>query len=232
MIFSGQSTEVVKKELAKMEKTVKVLIFTTLGNDGKRTCPACEDTAVLVKELAKMSNGKLDVKEYSITNDKEICTQYHVERVPTILFPDHGIRYTGSPIGMEAAPFLQTIVLASTEKTGVPMDMQNDLKTKAKGKLIRTIVTPTCPYCPTAVLTANRVAIASGGAVTSEIVESYEHGDLAAKYKITGVPAVVIGKLQDGIVTNDEVAFLGLPSGRDMVEKLTGHVRGIESMYT
>ncbi len=221
MIFSGQSTEV-----------VKVLIFTTLGNDGKRSCPACEDTAVLIKELAKMSNGKLDVQEYSITNNKEICIQYHVDRVPTILFPDHGIRYTGSPIGMEAAPFLQTIVLASTNKTGVPLDMQNDLKTKAKGKLIRTIVTPTCPYCPTAVLTANRVAIASGGAVTSEIIESYEHGDLAAKYKITGVPAVVIGKVQDGLITNDEVAFLGLPSGRDMVEKLTGHVRGIESMYT
>ncbi|OLS13421.1 MAG: Glutaredoxin-like domain protein [Promethearchaeota archaeon CR_4] len=232
MIFSGQSTEIVKKELAKMEKPVKVLVFTSLGPDGKRKCPACEDTAILIKELAKMSNDKLDVKEYSITEDKDICVQYHVERIPTILFPDYGIRYTGSPIGMEAAPFLQTIVLASTSKTGVPADMINDLKTKGKGKIIRTIVTPTCSYCPTAVLIANRVAIASGGAVQSEIIESYEHGDLVAKYKVTGVPAVVLGKITDGKVTDDEVAFLGLPSGRGIVEKLTGHVRGIESMYT
>jgi glutaredoxin-like protein len=232
MIFSGQSTEVVKKELAKMERPVKILLFTTMGLDGKRQCPACEDTAILIKELAKMSNGKLDVKEYSITEDKDTCAQYFVERVPTILFPDHGIRYTGSPIGMEAAPFLQTIVLASTNKTGVPVDMVNDLKIKGKGKIIRTIVTPTCPYCPTAVLIANRVAVASGGAVLSEIIESYEHGDLAAKYKVTGVPAVVLGKFKDGKVTDDEVMFLGLPSGRDIVEKLTGHIRGIESMYT
>ena len=232
MIFSGQSMDIVKKELAKMEKRVKLLLFTTLGSDGKRLCPACEDTAGLVKEIAKSSNGKLEITEYSISNDKDVCVQHHVERVPTILFPDHGIRYTGAPIGMETAPFLQTIVIASTNKTGVPLDMQNDLKTKARGKIIRTIVTPTCPYCPTAVLIANRVAIASGGLVTSEIIESYEHGDLAAKYKITGVPAVVIGKLQDGQVINDEVAFLGLPSGRELVEKLTGYVRGIESMYT
>lgn len=111
--------------------------------------------------------------------------------------------------------------------------MVSDLNAKAKGKIIRTIVTPTCPYCPTAVLTANRIAIATGGLVTSEIIESYEHQDLAAKYKVTGVPAVVVGKIRDdGEVVNDRVEFMGVPSGRDLVEKLVGQARGIDSMYT
>jgi thioredoxin-like negative regulator of GroEL len=134
---------------------------------------------------------------------------------------------------MEAAPFLQTIIVASTGKTGIPADMVSDLKQRGKGKVIRTIVTPTCTYCPTAVAIANRIAIASEGTVTSEIVESYEHGDLAAKYKVSGVPAIVVGRLKDGEIYDDEVAFLGLPSGRDLVEKLTGHARVMDTgMYT
>ena len=113
-----------------------------------------------------------------------------------------------------------------------PPSMVSDLQQRAQGKIIRTIVTPTCPYCPTAVTIANRIAIASGGIVISEIIESYEHGDLAARYKVTGVPAVVIGKVQGGNVVDDEVVFLGVPSGRDLSRKLTGNARGIESMYT
>ncbi|HMF30971.1 MAG TPA: thioredoxin domain-containing protein, partial [Candidatus Lokiarchaeia archaeon] len=114
MAINTNSSDVAKRELEKMENPVKVLLFTTLDAEGLRHCPACQDAAQFVKELASMSDGKFEVEEYSISENHDICEQYHVDRVPTIIFPDFGIRYTGAPIGMEAAPFLQTIVIAST----------------------------------------------------------------------------------------------------------------------
>ncbi len=232
--MTENATDIIRRELAKMTNPVRILLFTTSIYDaGKRDCPACQDTANFLKQIVELASGKIKLEEYSLTKDPKVCEQYHVKRVPTILFPDHGIRYTGAPIGLESVPLIQTIVIASTGLTGIPAEMANELKQRAQGKIIRTIVTPTCPYCPTAVSIAHRIAIASKGQVTSEVIESYEHGDLAARYQVTGVPAVAIGKVRDGEVFDDAIAFMGVPSGRDLVEKLTGHSRVADTgMYT
>ncbi len=225
--MTENATEILQRELAKMTNPVRVLLFTTSISEttGQRDCPACQDTANFLRQIRDLAKNKIILEEYSLKKDPKVCQEHFVTRVPTILLPDHGIRYTGAPIGLESVPLIQTIVIASTGMTGVPGDMVKDLQARAQGKIIRTIVTPTCPYCPTAVSIANRVAIASKGQVTSEVIESYEHGELAARYQVTSVPAVVIGKLRGGEVYDDAVAFLGVPSGRDLVEKLTGHSR-------
>lgn len=56
---------------------------------------------------------------------------------------------------------------------------------------LQVFVTPTCPYCPRAVLLAHKLAIASEW-VTSDAVDATEFPDLAQRYEVHGVPRTVI----------------------------------------
>jgi len=56
---------------------------------------------------------------------------------------------------------------------------------------LQVFVTPTCPYCPRAVLTAFRFAMESDK-VRASMVEASEFPHLANKYQVSGVPHTVI----------------------------------------
>lgn len=173
--------------LSKMDKPVRVLVFTSNQN-----CIACGEVLGIMRELEAASSGKFAWEKFSLDDGdgKEVAKQHGVSRSPTILFPDHGIRYTGAPIGMEAAPFVQTIVMASTGQTMILPD-DRFLGRIKKPVSMRVIVTPTCPYCAQAVLLENSLAILSDK-VRVEIVESYENPDIARQYNVTGVPVTIV----------------------------------------
>jgi glutaredoxin len=57
---------------------------------------------------------------------------------------------------------------------------------------LQVFVTPTCPYCPRAVLTAFRFAVESAH-VRAAMVEATEFPQLANRYQVSGVPHTVIG---------------------------------------
>ncbi|MBL8056026.1 MAG: thioredoxin family protein, partial [Anaerolineales bacterium] len=52
-------------------------------------------------------------------------------------------------------------------------------------------VTPTCPYCPRAVVLAHKLAMASDW-ITADMVEASEFPHLANRYQVYGVPRTVI----------------------------------------
>jgi alkyl hydroperoxide reductase subunit AhpF len=54
-------------------------------------------------------------------------------------------------------------------------------------------VTPTCPYCPRAVILAHHMAFASQR-VTADMVEATEFPELSARYHVMGVPRSVINE--------------------------------------
>jgi thiol-disulfide isomerase/thioredoxin len=56
---------------------------------------------------------------------------------------------------------------------------------------LQAFVTPTCPYCPRAVLAAYRLALVNPN-VVAEGVEASEFPALAQRYRISGVPDTVI----------------------------------------
>jgi glutaredoxin-like protein len=187
-----ETNTMLKDMFSKMKDVVRLKVFTSKTAEGYRQCPACEDTVAMVRELAKLADGKIEWEELSINLDKEVCSKYNVERVPTILFVDYDIRYTGAPIGLETAPFVQTILMASSKESllGDTADAQlSRIKKRAK---VMVIVTPTCPYCAQAVFLENALAIRSKDKVSVEIVESYENPDIARKYEVTGVPVTIV----------------------------------------
>ena len=72
---------------------------------------------------------------------------------------------------------------------------------------IQVFVTPTCPYCPRAVILAHHLAFASAK-VHADMVEATEFPELSSRFNVMGVPRSVInGKVhQEGAVP--EAMFL------------------------
>jgi len=54
-------------------------------------------------------------------------------------------------------------------------------------------VTPTCPYCPRAVLLAHQLAMESE-LIRGDMVEAIEFPHLSMKYQVQGVPRTVINE--------------------------------------
>ena len=57
-------------------------------------------------------------------------------------------------------------------------------------------VTPTCPYCPQAVVAAYEMAFASP-MVRADGIESSEFPQLAVKHQVAGVPRTIINETVD-----------------------------------
>jgi len=79
----------------------------------------------------------------------------------------------------------------SNKKHGLEQ-FTSQLKNLPQKIRIETVITPTCPYCPYAVLLANRIAIASEGKVVSDTIEAYEFPEIVNKWSITAVPVTIL----------------------------------------
>lgn len=195
----------------RMKNPVKLKVFTTLTGAGYRQCPACENTVALLKELARATD-KIQFEEISILEDKQAAERWQVTRAPTIIITGHGIRYTGAPIGMETAPFIYTLIMASSGKTIFDGMLKGKMDDARKARL-ELIVTPTCPYCAQAALIENSLVMESDGKLAIDVVESYENPDIARKYNVSGVPVTVF----DGDPARQ---IVGVPSLAAILSKL------------
>ncbi|MHA1733366.1 MAG: thioredoxin family protein [Promethearchaeota archaeon] len=224
-MLSGSNKNVVTREFKKLKDNITLLVFTSKNTEGYRDCPACEDTWGFVSELAALSGGKVEAREISIITQKDLAEQHGVDRAPVVVFEGKGIRYLGTPMGQEAATFIQTIIMASSGQTGVTRPIARMLQKMEKPKKIETVITLTCPYCPQSVMVANRLTLAAGGKLSHDVIEAYENADLAIKYKTKGVPVTIIDEQL-------ESALIGVPSINLLLEKLAGKQKVVETgMY-
>jgi len=153
-------------------------------------CNYCDLMKNLLNELYEISGNKIIIK---IGEMNPVMSKFlGVNKGPVVLIGKKGeVRYTGAPLGEEAWAFIETITIASNKKHGLE-NYVDDLKSLDRKVRIETVVTPTCPYCAYAVLTANRIAIASEGHVISDVIEAYEFPELASKWNVTAVPTIVL----------------------------------------
>jgi hypothetical protein len=57
---------------------------------------------------------------------------------------------------------------------------------------MQVFVTPTCPYCPNAVLLAHQMAMENPGMIRAEGVEATEFPELSNRFGVSGVPQTTI----------------------------------------
>ncbi len=208
-MFILKNEKAIEAEFKQLKNDVRVFFFSTKENEKYPSCMACPQTSDYLKYIESVSNGKIKVTEFSLVENPDAGKEYGITLTPSIFLPDFNVIFTGAPFGSESAVFIKTLVIASTGVTELDQDYRSRAK-KLKGKLVRTIISPTCPYCPVASLNANKLAIASEGAIRSEIIESFEFQDLARKYGVEGVPAIVVGEIKNGKVMNDRLQFQGI----------------------
>ncbi|KKK41023.1 hypothetical protein LCGC14_0852020 [marine sediment metagenome] len=212
--------EIIKREMAKLTRPVKLNVFTCkekqLDGSQIRECMDCNQFMALLHVYEENSNGMLTIEEMCIDENPEFAKQYDISRVPTILFIDETgkeiIRYLASPQGGEIQPFIQAVFAFA----GAPNYYESTIKqnlNRIEPSTIKVMITETCPYCPTVVTTVNNFAIASKGKIRSIIIDIGSNPDIGQYYDAAGVPYTII---------NDKKTLVGMVGAPEILKALIG----------
>ena len=184
--------------LGEIPKEVHIAFF---GSDNN--CPSCNDTLQFMTEFCAL-HDQLHLEVYDIEKDAKMATELGLDKVPSMVIldeqkVDHGMRFYGIPAGYE----IHSLISAVREMGGIPADLPKEIEERIK-KLdkdihIRVFVTPTCPYCPGAVITGHRLAMLNKR-ISADAIEANSFPDESARFGVRGVPKIVI---------NDEHEFVG-----------------------
>lgn len=192
MYIDDQLKSELQKALSVLTKNVKIVFFTQ-----ELECQYCRETRAILTELSEISDKlSLDVKNFVI--DKEEASKYGVDKIPaTVLLDendkDYGIKFYGIPSGYEFASLLEDIKLLGTGETGFSKEFEDEVKKINNDVHLQVFVTPTCPYCPQAVIIAHRFAYLNDK-IKSDMIEATEFPHLSQRYNVRGVPRTVINE--------------------------------------
>jgi glutaredoxin-like protein len=180
------------QEFAELEQPVALVVFTQ-----EFECQYCKETRQIAEELAELSD-RLSVQVYDFVADKELAEQYGVDKIPATVVTlggdearDYGIRYYGIPSGYEFSSLVHDILMVSVGESGLSAATRNWISELTEPLHLQVFVTPTCPYCPQAVLLAHQLALESD-LIQADMVEATEFPELSIKYQVMGVPRTVI----------------------------------------
>ncbi len=184
----------VKEAFEKLKEPVQLLYF---GN--KKDCEYCDETRQLLEEVAA-ADDRIGLSVYDAEADREVAAKFNVSRVPGLVIAakegaqvmDFGIQYSGIPSGHEFGTLINDILLVSGRDSGLGQQTREFLKKLESPLLLQVFVTPSCPYCPRAVLMAHQMAMENPKMIRAEGVEATEFPELAAQFHVSGVPQTVI----------------------------------------
>ena len=180
----------IKQELADLAGPVRLVMFTQ-----EFECQYCAETRQLVEEVAALS-GQLTAEVYDFVTDKEKAEELGVDKIPAVAVigtEDYGVRFYGIPSGYEFTSLLHAIKLVAAGKPELSEETLQALAEMTEPVHMQVFVTPTCPYCPQAVVLAHHMAVASP-MIRADMVEATEFPHLVTKYQVMGVPRTVINE--------------------------------------
>jgi len=194
----------IKKVFSALENDVKMIFFTQ-----EHECQYCSHTHELLNELAPLSD-KLHLEVYDFVRDADKVKKYGIDKIPAIVLEgerDYGIRFYGIPAGYEFTTLIEDILDVSRRNPGLDPKVLAELSKVDKPVHMQAMVSPTCPYCPGAVRTAHKFAMACEF-ITGDMVEISEFPQLAVKYNVKGVPNTIINESFGVIGAMPEMNFV------------------------
>ena len=189
-LLSSEIAEQVKQLLANLAGPVQLVVFTQ-----EFECEFCAETRQLVEEVAQLSD-QLTAVVYDFVNDEDKAEELSIDKIPAIAVigaEDYGVRFYGIPSGYEFTSLLHAIRAVAAGKPELSEETLQALAEVTEPVHVQVFVTPTCPYCPPAVVLAHQMAIASS-MVRADMVEATEFPHLSVKYQVMGVPRTVINE--------------------------------------
>lgn len=178
-----------------LKHPVQILFFGT-----ETHCEYCSEIRQLLEEVTEISD-LISISFHDVDKEPDLAKLYKVEdKAPATIIAaregdqitDFGIRYLGIPSGHEFTTLIQGILLVSGRDSGLTPQTREYIKSLSKPLHLEVFVTPTCPYCPRAVVLAYQMAMENPQMVLAEGVEAMEFQELSSRYMISGVPDTVI----------------------------------------
>jgi glutaredoxin-like protein len=192
----GLINQKVKNDLAEAFKDLKRTVTLKFFSQDME-CRFCKETHELLEELQAVSS-KVKVEVYDFVKDAPLANELGVRRIPAIAVvgeKDYGIRFYGIPSGYEFASLVEAIRLVANGDVKLSAESRVFLDELAADVHLQVFVTPTCPYCPPAVILAQQMAFYCSR-VQSDMIEATEFPPLAQKYNVYGVPRTVINETE------------------------------------
>ena len=187
--------EQIRQAFDAMTGPVKIVLFTQ--DENALECDYCVETRQLLEEVSALSD-KITLEVHDFVRDAQLARHYRIDKIPAVAIlsdgttpTDYGIRLYGVPAGYEFSTLIEDILMVSRQKSALNARTLDELKKLTQPVNIQVFVTPTCPYCPRAVVLAHQLAMASD-LITASMVEASEFPQLANKYQVYGVPRTVI----------------------------------------
>ena len=182
-----ETLEEVRKMFRNLEGSVILRFFRPSGE-----CRFCEDTEKIVEILSSLS----DKISYEIREEgSSLADKFNVDMFPALLVhgeKEYNVRFFGIPAGYEFGALIEDIIDVSRGRPSLSEKLAKIVAEKIKKRVrIMVFVTPTCPYCPLAVRTAHKLAMANP-LITGDMIEALEFEELANQYSVYAVPKNVI----------------------------------------
>ncbi|NPV68779.1 MAG: glutaredoxin [Anaerolineae bacterium] len=191
-LMDDKTREDVREMLKELTGPVKLLVFTQ-----QFECQYCRETRQIAEEVAEL-NDLITVEVRDFVEDEAYAKQLGLDKIPAIAIlgandHDYGIRFYGIPSGYEFMSLLEAIRLVSTGEVQLSEETLRYLNALEGDLHLQVFVTPTCPYCPRAVVLAHQMAFASAR-VRADMIEANEFPHLSMRYNVMGVPRTVINE--------------------------------------
>lgn len=194
--FLDEKVQAQVRDLFKdLSNPVEIIFF---GTADPSRCQYCGETRQILEEVADLSD-KLHLSVYDLEQDAALAQQYKVDAAPGFVMAgrdgdqliDYGIRYKGIPAGHEFSSLINDIILVSRRDSNLAPETRKFLAELNQPVHLQVFVTPSCPYCPRAVVMAHQFAMESP-LVEAEMVEASEFPELADRFNVSGVPQTTI----------------------------------------
>ncbi len=106
----------IREQLKELRAPIRLFVF-----KARMDCESCPSASALAQQLGRLSPLVIP-EEFDLVLDPDPVEQYNIDRAPTLAIvgdADYGIRYVGTPIGMEIPGFIDTLCHVSRADSGL-----------------------------------------------------------------------------------------------------------------
>jgi glutaredoxin-like protein len=193
-VLNDQIIKQITDAFTEVQEPVQVLFF-----GSQEDCETCNETRQLLEEVTAL-HSHLGLSVYDMQEHADVASRFNVTNTPGIVIAARdgadvknlGIQFSGIPSGHEFSTLINDILIVSKRDSGLDAQTREFLKNLDTPVHLQVFVTPTCPYCPRAVLLAHQMAMENPLMIRAEGVEATEFPGLANRFNVRGVPQTVI----------------------------------------
>jgi glutaredoxin-like protein len=196
----------VKQMFEGIDQDVTLHMFTK-----QEHCLLCNETLALAQQVSEQSD-RITLNHCECEDlETEDAKKWKIARHPAIAIEGLGkglIHFYGIPSGYEFGSLIESLILAGKEDhLDLDPHIIEELEKIDQPVHIQVFVTPTCPYCPRAVLAAIKFAMVNEN-ITADCIEATEFMELSNKYAVHGVPKTIINDVVEVVGAVPEQALL------------------------